>query len=134
MPETAPRRGGFMSNRIKTDSNDISKKIMVFKEDQTLNMTPAGYDMIFSNYLTECGSKFKEVRTSKLRCSQDKMGDIMNLSQSEVSRLERGQRKMNIIHLFTLKSIYPDFDLNDLVGDCSSIDFLIGAKDTGKKR
>jgi hypothetical protein len=46
----------------------------------------------------------------------------MNLSQSEVSRLERGQRKMNIIHLFTLKRLNPNLDLNNLVDICNTLE------------
>ena len=81
--------------------------------------------MVTRDYLIEFGSKLKKLRTDKLGCTQDKLGDIMNLSQSEVSRLERGQRKMNIIHLFTLKRLNPNLDLNNLVDICSALEMQI---------
>ena len=122
-----------MSCKTVIGNEDFNKKIIGFKEDQTIKKTPAGYDMVFNKYLAGFGTRFKEVRTGKLRCSQDKMGYIMNLSQSEVSRIERGQRKMNIVHLFTLKLLDPELDLNDLVNDCTAIDFLVGAKHPGEE-
>ena len=106
------------------NSNNVCK-IIDFKESQTIQRSPAGYDMISREYLVEFGNKLKELRTDKLGCTQDKMGDIMNLSQSEVSRLERGQRKMNIIHLFTLKRLNPSLDLNNLIDICSAIELHI---------
>ena len=81
--------------------------------------------MINREYLVEFGNKLKELRTDKLGCTQDKMGDIMNLSQSEVSRLERGPRKINIVHLFTLKRLNPSLDLNNLVDICSAFELHI---------
>ena len=77
---------------------------------------------IFKEYLIELGNRFKLIRTDVLHCSQIEMGEIMNLSQSEVSRIERGQRKMNILHLFTLKSLDPDLDLNTLIDTCNVIE------------
>lgn len=103
-------------------SADITRKIIEFKESQTIKKSPAGYDMVSRDYLIEFGSKLKELRTDKLGCTQDKLGDIMNLSQSEVSRLEHGQRKMNIIHLFTLKRLNPNLDLNNLVDLCNTLE------------
>ena len=75
-------------NNSEKCNADINKKIIDFKESQTIQRSPAGYDMINREYLVEFGNKLKELRTDKLGCTQDKMGDIMNLSQSEVSRLE----------------------------------------------
>ena len=112
-------------NNSEKCNADINKKIIDFKESQTIQRSPAGYDMISREYLVEFGNKLKELRTDKLGCTQDKMGDIMNLSQSEVSRLERGQRKMNIIHLFTLKRLNPSLDLNNLIDICSAIELHI---------
>ncbi len=112
-------------NNSEKCNADINKKIIDFKESQTIQRSPAGYDMISREYLVEFGNKLKELRTDKLGCTQDKMGDIMNLSQSEVSRLERGQRKMNIIHLFTLKRLNPSLDLNNLIDIYSAIELHI---------
>ncbi|MBP5555622.1 MAG: helix-turn-helix transcriptional regulator [Lachnospiraceae bacterium] len=109
------QRVASQDNSVKGNA-DIGKKIIDFKETQTIRKSPAGYDMICRDYLVELGGKLKEFRTTKLGCTQDKMADIMNLSQSEISRLEHGKRKINILHLFTLKCIKPNLDLNDLVG------------------
>ncbi|MBP3753979.1 MAG: helix-turn-helix transcriptional regulator [Lachnospiraceae bacterium] len=112
-----------MSQVNKAKSNaDITGKIIDFKESQTIKKSPAGYDMVTRDYLIEFGNKLKELRTDKLGCTQDKLGDIMNLSQSEVSRLEHGQRKINIIHLFTLKRLNPNLDLNNLVDICNTLE------------
>ena len=115
-----------MSQVNKAKSNaDIAGKIIDFKESQTIKKSPAGYDMVTRDYLIEFGNKLKELRTDKLGCTQDKLGDIMNLSQSEVSRLEHGQRKINIIHLFTLKRLNPNLDLNNLVDICNTLELQI---------
>ena len=115
-----------MSQVNKAKSNaDITGKIIDFKESQTIKKSPAGYDMVTRDYLIEFGNKLKELRTDKLGCTQDKLGDIMNLSQSEVSRLEHGQRKINIIHLFTLKRLNPNLDLNNLVDICNTLELQI---------
>ena len=111
-------------NKAKSNS-DITGKIIDFKESQTIKKSPAGYDMVTRDYLIEFGNKLKELRTDKLGCTQDKLGDIMNLSQSEVSRLEHGQRKINIIHLFTLKRLNPNLDLNNLVDICNTLELQI---------
>ena len=115
-----------MSQVNKAKSNaDITGKIIDFKESQTIKKSPAGYDMVTRDYLIEFGNKLKELRTDKLGCTQDKLGDIMNLSQSEVSRLEHGQRKINIIHLITLKRLNPNLDLNNLVDICNTLELQI---------
>ena len=115
-----------MSKVNKAKSNaDITGKIIDFKESQTIKKSPAGYDMVTRDYLIEFGNKLKELRTDKLGCTQDKLGDIMNLTQSEVSRLEHVQRKINIIHLFTLKRLNPNLDLNNLVDICNTLELQI---------
>lgn len=101
--------------------------------NKTYQTVPSDNDPDFRKYLASFGSKFRELRTLRLGCSQDKLGYFMNLSQSEVSRIEHGQRMMNIFHLSRLKSLVPELDMNDLFGDCSAIDIIFAGRGTGNE-
>lgn len=101
--------------------------------NKTYQLVPYDNDPDFRKYLTSFGSKFRELRTLRLGCSQDRLGYFMNLSQSEVSRIEHGQRMMNIFHLRRLKSLVPELDMNDLFGDCGAIDILFAGRGTGNE-
>ncbi len=101
--------------------------------NKTYQLVPSDNDPDFRKYLASFGSKFRELRTLRLGCSQDRLGYFMNLSQSEVSRIEHGQRMMNIFHLRRLKSLVPELDMNDLFGDCGAIDILFAGRGTGNE-
>ena len=80
-----------------------------------INDSTPDYDMLTWEYLIGFGIRFKDFRTIDLGFTQDKMGDVMKISQSEVSRIEHGQRITNIVQLANLKRLYPKLDLNDLI-------------------
>ena len=110
-----------------TDDNNHKKGINA-KDALTQGGTE---DISFREYLAGLGNKLRELRTCKLGCSQDKIGYFMNLSQSEVSRIENGQRKLNILHLLTLKRLDPELDLNALVDDCRALDMILAGEGWG---
>lgn len=84
-----------------------------------INVSTPDYDMLTWQYLIGFGNRFKDFRTTDLGFTQDRMGDIMKISQSEVSRIEHGQRITNIVQLANIKRIYPQLDLNNLIDNNS---------------
>ncbi len=84
-----------------------------------INDSTPDYDTLTWEYLIGFGNRFKDFRTIDLGFTQDKMGDVMKISQSEVSRIEHGQRITNIVQLANIKRIYPQLDLNNLIDNNS---------------
>ncbi|MCR4793207.1 MAG: helix-turn-helix domain-containing protein [Lachnospiraceae bacterium] len=75
----------------------------------------SSYVLTAEDYVLEVGDRFRAFRED-LHFSQDRIGLLMGVSQSTVSKMERGTVDITLRQIYLLKKYFPSFDSVGMLG------------------